>query len=255
MFNILPLLFFYGHYRSAFWRSVITVSIDDVILTGGGDWLRSTVLRSCVSVGVTGLFCLFVCLFVQSYQSHSIIFHSYGDVTIITGAGLLLTSARYSWSLNSEGSLTCHDYCGASVYNGHLPKLVTLTLIAERLAVELSLDLGLSRPGFEPRFPTCETSTPPWQDQGLSQLPSLDPDFAVLKFNKSLHPQLDFPSEPLLQNETPLKGKLDTSQSRESLSRGWGDLLLHQLQCQRSATAGLSLLCRLQFTSILSQVT
>ena len=47
---------------------------------------------------------------------------------------------------------------GASVYNGPLWGPMTLTLIAERLAVELSLpvlfDLGLSRLGFEhPTFP------------------------------------------------------------------------------------------------------
>ena len=40
-----------------------------------------------------------------------------------------------------------------SVYNGHLRGPVTLTPIAERLAVELSLpvyyDLGLSRLGFD----------------------------------------------------------------------------------------------------------
>ena len=37
---------------------------------------------------------------------------------------------------------------GTSVYNGHLREPMTLTPIAERLAVELSL-LGLSRLGFE----------------------------------------------------------------------------------------------------------
>ena len=42
---------------------------------------------------------------------HLRIFHSYGDVTI-TGKGLLiLTFARHSWPLRSEGSLTCHTYC------------------------------------------------------------------------------------------------------------------------------------------------
>ena len=38
-------------------------------------------------------------------------FHSYGDVTI-AGEGLqILTNARHSWQLSSEGSLTCHTYC------------------------------------------------------------------------------------------------------------------------------------------------
>ena len=73
---------------------------------------------------------MFVCFW--GLSSHSRIFHSYDDVTI-TGEGLqILTYARHSWPLSSEGSL-------ASVYNGHLRGPVTLTLIAERLAVELSL--------------------------------------------------------------------------------------------------------------------
>ena len=39
------------------------------------------------------------------------IFHSYGDVTI-TGEGLqILTYARHSWPLSSDGSLACHTYC------------------------------------------------------------------------------------------------------------------------------------------------
>ena len=39
------------------------------------------------------------------------IFHSCEDVTI-AGEGLqLLTYARHSWPLSSEGSLACHTYC------------------------------------------------------------------------------------------------------------------------------------------------
>ena len=61
----------------------------------------------------------------------------------ITGEGLqILTNyARHSWPLSSEGSLACHIYCDT----GH-PFImviargpVTLTLIAECLALELSL--------------------------------------------------------------------------------------------------------------------
>ena len=44
---------------------------------------------------------VFCFLFVWSLLSHSRIFHSCGDVTI----------ARHSWSLSSEGSLTCHTHC------------------------------------------------------------------------------------------------------------------------------------------------
>ena len=52
-------------------------------------------------------------LFVWEFSSHSKIFmyDSYRDVTI-TGEGLqILTYAWHSWSLSSEGSLTCHTYC------------------------------------------------------------------------------------------------------------------------------------------------
>ena len=59
-----------------------------------------------------------------------------------TGEGLqILTYARHSWSLSSEGSLACHTECytGQLFIIGHLLGTVTLTIIAERLAVELSL--------------------------------------------------------------------------------------------------------------------
>ena len=49
---------------------------------------------------------------------------------------------------------------GASVYIGHLRGSVTLTPIAERLPVELSLpvfnDIGLSRLGFEHTVSACK---------------------------------------------------------------------------------------------------
>ena len=67
-------------------------------------------------------------------------FHSYGEVTI--GEGLLiLTYVRHSCQLSSEGSLACHTYCEkrACIYNDHLQVPVTLTHVAEHLAVELSL--------------------------------------------------------------------------------------------------------------------
>ena len=80
---------------------------------------------------------IIVCLFVWGISSHLIIFQSYGDV-IITGEGLLLTYARHSWPLSSEGSLASRTY-GASVNDGHLRGPVTLTPNAKRLAVGLSL--------------------------------------------------------------------------------------------------------------------
>ena len=49
-----------------------------------------------------------------------------------------------------------HLLHGASVYNGHLRRPVGLTPVVERLALELSLDLGLSWLGIEPRSPACE---------------------------------------------------------------------------------------------------
>ena len=70
---------------------------------------------------------LFVCLW---FIVPSRIFHSYGDVTI-TGSGLqILTYARHSRPLSSEGSLACHTYCdttGHLYYNGHLRGPVTHT--------------------------------------------------------------------------------------------------------------------------------
>ena len=53
------------------------------------------------------VFCLFVC----GFSSNSIIFHSFGDVTI-TGEGLhILTYTWHSWALRNECSLTCLTYC------------------------------------------------------------------------------------------------------------------------------------------------
>ena len=70
------------------------------------------------------------------FTSDSILFHSYVDVTI-TGEGLqILTYARHSWLLSSEGYLLWHV---TSLYNGHLRGPMTLPPIAECLAVELSL--------------------------------------------------------------------------------------------------------------------
>ena len=53
----------------------------------------------------------FVCMFIWSFSSHSRIFHSYGGVTIAGEELQILTYARHSWPLSSEGSLTCHTWC------------------------------------------------------------------------------------------------------------------------------------------------
>ena len=60
-----------------------------------------------------------------------------------------------------------------TVYNGHLRGPVTLTPVAERLAVELALpvfDLGLSRPRIKPRSPACEANAPPLRSVICMQL-------------------------------------------------------------------------------------
>ena len=77
----------------------------------------------------------FVCLFVWGFSSHSWNFHSYGDVTIADEGLQILTYAQYSWSLSSEGSFACNTYCDTGGI--HLGGPVTLTPIAECLAVEL----------------------------------------------------------------------------------------------------------------------
>ena len=50
-------------------------------------------------------------LFVWGFSSHSKIFHSFGDVTITSGGLQILTYARHSWPLSSDGSLANHTYC------------------------------------------------------------------------------------------------------------------------------------------------
>ena len=68
-----------------------------------------------------------------------------------------LTYTRHSWPfklwwLFNVSHLSWH---GTSVYNGHLSWPVTRTLVAKRMAAELSLhfELGLYQPGIEPLSP------------------------------------------------------------------------------------------------------
>ena len=98
--------------------------------SNGSKWNQLQKISHCVET-------LIVC---SGFSSHSRIFHSFGNVTIACGRMQILTYPQHSWPLSSEDSLACHTYC---VYNGHLRGPVTLTSIAERLAVELSLQ------GFE----------------------------------------------------------------------------------------------------------
>ena len=73
---------------------------------------RSEKNPTTITINIKVIFWLLGCLvFVWCFSSHSIIFHSYRDVTI-TGEGLqILTYAGHSWSLSSEGSLAFHTYC------------------------------------------------------------------------------------------------------------------------------------------------
>ena len=78
----------------------------------------------------------YVCLFVCGFSSHFRIFHSYGDHHHFRWRAANLIYARHSWSLNKDlPHLLWH---GASVYSDHHRGPVTLTPIAECLAVELS---------------------------------------------------------------------------------------------------------------------
>ena len=99
---------------------------------------------------------LSVCLFALSFSFHSKIFHSFGDVTI-TGGGLQILPMFDTYGFFSVAHLLWH---GPILYNGHLRGPVTLTPVAKRVAVQLSLpvfdDSRLSRPGIEPRSPACE---------------------------------------------------------------------------------------------------
>ena len=47
----------------------------------------------------------------EGFSSHSRIFHSFGDVTIIGEWLQIMTYVRKSRPSSNEGSLTCHTYC------------------------------------------------------------------------------------------------------------------------------------------------
>ena len=87
------------------------------------------------------LVCLFVCLFGVLRPTREFFTH-FWDVTI-TGKGLqILTYARHLWSMSNEDPFRAIHvllWHGSSVYNGHLREPVTLTPVANCLAVELSV--------------------------------------------------------------------------------------------------------------------
>ena len=87
----------------------------------------------------------------------TVIFHTYGDLTII-GEGLqILTFARHSGSLSSEDSIVCHTYCDTE----HLfikiisedPWHTFCRAVGSRTVTFCFYDFGLSLLGFEhPHF-------------------------------------------------------------------------------------------------------
>ena len=76
------------------------------------------------------------CLIVCGFTSHSRIFHSYGDVTIIGEMLQIFTYARHlwQWGFFSVLHLMWHNI---SIYNGHLRGPVTLTSISKHLAITI----------------------------------------------------------------------------------------------------------------------
>ena len=91
---------------------------------------------------------LFVLVFVLEF------FHSYGDDTTV-GEGLqILTYARHSWPLSSEGSLTYHTHCETG-----LPFIMVISRTRDTHTCCRAFgsgtvstcfnDLGLSRPGTD----------------------------------------------------------------------------------------------------------
>ena len=102
------------------------------------------------------------------------VFHSIGDVTI-TGEGLqILTYTRHSWSLSSEGSLTCHTYCDTG-----LPFIMVIRTrdthtcyraFGSGAVTTFFNDLGLSRPGIEPRSPACDANALQLRHRGVCKI-------------------------------------------------------------------------------------
>ena len=95
---------------------------------------------------------IFVCLSIWSFSSPLRIFHSYGAVTIASESLQILTYARHSWPLSSEGSLTYHTCC-----NMGLPFIMVISedpyTRCRAFGTTYFYDLGLLRPGIKPRSP------------------------------------------------------------------------------------------------------
>ena len=96
-------------------------------------------MQSCrsflICVGLWSTYSDLICLFGVFRPTEE--FFTHKETSQSPGEGLqILTQTRHSWPLSSEGSIACHIYCDTGHY---IWWPVTLTSIAERLAVELSL--------------------------------------------------------------------------------------------------------------------
>ena len=119
-----------------------------------GQTLSSFIIYNSISSwNFWGFFCLF-----WGLSSHSRIVLSYEDVTTAGKVLQILTYARHSWSLSSEGSLACHNYCDT----GH-PFIMVISgdLWHSHSGTDPTwfYDLGLSWLGFEnPTNKACEVN-------------------------------------------------------------------------------------------------
>ena len=120
---------------------------------------------------------LFISLFVWGFPSHSRFFHLFGRVTI-TGEGWQTTSfdlysalmAIEQWGFFNVPHLLWHK---PSLYQGHLQGPVTITFVAERLALELSRPVlttllcpNWNRTLISHMLGERSTTKPLWQFQG-----------------------------------------------------------------------------------------
>ena len=104
---------------------------------------------------------LLVCLFVWSLASNSWIFKPYGNFTIASEGLQTLTYARHSWSFSSEENYFDTGLHFIMVISED-PWLHTCCRAFDSWAFTACFyDLGLSRPGIEPRTPACKASAQP----------------------------------------------------------------------------------------------
>ena len=98
----------------------------------------------------------------------------------------ILTYARHSWPMSSEGSLTCHTHCDTGLsfimvisedpWHSHL-----LPSVWQWSCHYLLLRLRSVRPGIEPRSPACEANALPlYHRGGCSPLITIDSRFQTL---------------------------------------------------------------------------